>query len=321
MKLLSSILCSVALVAWSDSGLARDIIHDAEYYVLEAQNGAKWRSDDEAINTKLAEIRAANGGRPPNIVYILLDDVGFGEMGTPGLSVSRGYSTPNIDRIAREGMSLERMYTEPTCTPTRVAFMTGRHPVRTGTTEAKVTLAGDGLAAREVTLAEVLHDAGYNTSHVGKWHLGDIVESFPNEQGFLHAEFPVHQQAQLGIIHIDAELADVTRGVDPDRQKQTFTLDRTFVSDPSKMVTGVEIRDGKLYEVDLKPGEKWTQQKYREMNERYQRNALSQLRLLAGQDKPFFLNYWPLFPITYVPDDIKEPRTLNGGTTAESIVV
>jgi arylsulfatase len=217
-------------------------------------------------------------------------------------------------------MSLERVYTEPTCTPTRVAFMTGRHPVRTGTTEAKVTLAGDGLAAREVTLAEVLREAGYNTSHVGKWHLGDIAQAFPHNQGFAHAEFPIHQQAQLGIIHIDAENADVTRGVDPDKQLQTFTLDRTFVSDPSKMVTGVELRDGKLHEVDLEPGEKWSQQKYRDMNERYQRSALAQLQLLAAQDEPFFLNYWPLFPITYTPTDIEEPRTLNGGTTAESLV-
>jgi arylsulfatase len=129
-----------------------------------------------------------------------------------------------------------------------------------------------------VTLAEVLSEAGYNTSHVGKWHLGDIAEAFPNNQGFDHSEFPVHQQAQLAIIHVDAENADVTRGVDFEKQLQTFTLDRNFVPDPSKMVTGVEVRDGKLVEVDLEPGEKWTQKKYREMNERYQRNAISQLR-------------------------------------------
>jgi arylsulfatase len=198
--------------------------------------------------------------------------------------------------------------------------MTGRHPVRTGTTEAKVTLAGDGLAGRELTLAEVLSEAGYNTSHVGKWHLGDIAEAFPNNQGFDHSEFPVHQQAQLAIIHADAENVDVTRGVDFEKQLQTFTLDRNFVPDPSKMVTGVEVHDGKLVEVDLEPGEKWTQKKYREMNERYQRNAISQLRKLAGQNEPFFLNYWPLYPITYVPSDVKEVSTLNGGTTAESIV-
>jgi arylsulfatase len=86
------------------------------------------------------------------------------------------------------------------------------------------------------------------------------------------------------------------------------------------MVTGVELRNGKLYEVDLKSGEAWTQKKYREMNERYQRNALSQLRSLAKQDKPFFLNYWPLFPLTFVQENIPEFKTLNGGTIASSIV-
>jgi arylsulfatase len=299
---------------------AQGIAHDAEHYILAAQNGERWAADDRAIDERLAALRQANGGKPPNIVYILLDDIGYGEIGTPGLTPSRGYSTPNIDAFARQGLTLGRMYSEPSCTPTRVAMMTGRLPVRTGTTEAKATIAGDGLAAEEVTLAEVLREAGYYTSHVGKWHMGDIKQAYASEQGFMHAEFPIHQQGQLAIMHGDATAADVIRGSDPSTQLQTFTLDNTFVANPSHMVTGVEVRDGKLYEVDLKVGEKWTQKKYREMNERYQRNALEQLRTLAKQDQPFFLNYWPLFPLTFVPSDIGEPRTLNGGTVAESIV-
>jgi len=314
---LMSVLCTGAVFMQAK---AKEIVHDAEYYILEAQNRDKWAADDEAITSRLAEIRARNGGRPPNIVYILLDDVGFGELGMPDLSVIRGYETPHIDAFARQALSLQRMYSEPSCTPTRVAMMTGRYPSRTGLTEAKATLAGEGLAAEEITLAEILRDAGYNTSHVGKWHMGDIEQAYANNQGFMHAEFPIHQQGQLAIMHIDAENADVIRGVDPDGQAQTFTLDATFVADPSHMVTGVEFRDGKLYEVDLKPGEKWTQQKYREMNERYQRNALEQLRTLAGQDTPFFLNYWPLFPLTFTRTDVSEFKTLNGGSIAESIV-
>ena len=311
----------VLLLALAVPVVAADIVHDAEYYILNAQNGEKWAADDRAIDDRLAEIRKANGGKRPNIVYILLDDIGFGEIGTPGLTPSRGYSTPNIDAIARQGLTFGRMYTEPSCTPTRVAMMTGRLPVRTGTTEAKATIAGDGLArAEEVTLAEILREAGYFTSHVGKWHLGDIRQAYASEQGFMHAEFPIHQQGQLAIMHGDAAQADVIRGSDPTTQLQTHTLDRTFVANSSHMVTGVEVRDGKLYEVDLKPGEIWTQKKYREMNERYQRNALEQLRTLAKQDQPFFLNYWPLFPLTFVPADIGAPRTLNGGTVAESIV-
>lgn len=299
---------------------SQDIIHDAEYAIIKAQNGEQWIKDDQAIDSMLADIREKNAGKPPNIVYILLDDVGFGEIGMDNLSVIRGYKTPNMSSLADEGLSLNRMYTEPSCTPTRVAMMTGRYPTRTGLTEAKATLAGDGLAAEEVTLAEVLRDAGYYTSHVGKWHLGDIEQAYASNQGFMHAEFPIHQQGQLAIMGRDMEDADIIRGVDVNRQSQTFTLDKLFTPDPAHMVTGVELLDGKLYEVEMESGEAWTQQKYREMNERYQRNALDQIRTLAKQDKPFFLNYWPLFPLSFVQEHRSQYNTLNGGTMADILV-
>ncbi len=296
------------------------IIHDAEYSIIEAQNGTQWKKDDKQIDAKLAEIRNKNGGKAPNIVYILLDDVGFGEIGMDNLSVIRGYKTPNMSNLSKEGISLNRMYTEPSCTPTRVAMMTGRYPIRTGVMEAKATIAGDGLPAEEVTIAEVLRDAGYNTSHVGKWHMGDINQAYASSQGFMHAEFPIHQQGQLAIMGRDMEDADIIRGVDTSRAGQRYTLDKQFTPDPAHMVTGVELRDGKLYEVDLKAGEAWTQKKYREMNERYQRNALDQLRKLAKQDKPFFLNYWPLFPLSFVQEHNSKYNTLNAGTMADILV-
>jgi arylsulfatase len=314
-------LCTVVgMAAMGATPASAQIVHDAEYSILQAQNGQQWAKDDRAVEARLAEIREANGGNRPNIVYILLDDVGYGEIGTPDLTPSRGYSTPHIDALSRQGLTFYRMYTEPSCTPTRVAMMTGRYPVRTGTTEAKATLAGDGLNSDEVTIAEILREAGYYTSHVGKWHLGDIEQAYASNQGFMHAEFPIHQQGQLTIMTPEAVEADVIRGSDPTTQLQTYTLDQTFVTNPSHMVTGVEVRDGKLYEVDLKAGEIWTEKKYREMNERYQRNAIARLRELAAQDKPFFLNYWPLYPITFVPSEIKKVRTLNGGSMVESIV-
>jgi arylsulfatase len=192
----------------------------------------------------------------PNVIIIMADDIGFECYSHKG---STFYSTPNIDALSRQGLTFYRMYTEPSCTPTRVAMMTGRYPIRTGTTEAKATLAGDGLSGDEVTIAEILRDAGYYTSHVGKWHLGDIEQAYASNQGFMHAEFPIHQQGQLAIMSPEAVEADVIRGSDPTTQLQTYTKDPTFVTNPSHMVTGVEVRDGKLYEVDLKAGEIWTQ--------------------------------------------------------------
>ena len=212
----TSILISLLLttIACEASEKSAKIVHDAEYLILEAQNGEQWASDDKAVDAKLAELRKKNGGKPPNIIYILLDDVGFGEIGMDELSVIRGYKTPNLTALAKQGLSLQRMYTEPSCTPTRIAMMTGRYPTRTGLSEAKATVAGEGLSGEEITLAEVLRDSGYYTSHVGKWHMGDIEQAYASNQGFMHAEFPIHQQGQLALMGTDMEDADVIRGVD-----------------------------------------------------------------------------------------------------------
>jgi hypothetical protein len=138
---------------------AAELIHDAEHNILAAQHAERWANEDKEIDAKLAEIRKNNGGKSPNIVYILLDDLGFGEIGMPNLDVIRGYSTPRISQFADEGLSLQRMYTEPSCTPTRVAMMTGRYAARTGTAEAKATVAGAGqLALPEGTSAAVLRE-------------------------------------------------------------------------------------------------------------------------------------------------------------------
>ena len=312
-------LLTTCLIATA-SHAAKPIIHDAEFTILERQNAKAWAADDKAIDEKLAVIRKKNGGKPPNIVYILLDDVGFGEIGMDQLSVIRGYKTPNMTALAKEGLSLQRMYSEPSCTPTRVAMMTGRYPTRTGLTEAKTTLSGEGLSGEEVTLAEVLKDAGYNTSHIGKWHMGEIEQAYASNQGFMHAEFPIHQQAQLALMGMDSVDADIIRGVDAAREEQSYTLDKQFSVKAADMVVGVELRDGKLYEVNIEAGENWTQKKYREMNELYQKNALNQLRTLAKQDKPFYLNYWPMFPLSFVQEHKSQYNTLNGGTMADSLV-
>ena len=96
------------LLAATLSGLATatEIIHDGEFNYIKAQHAKAWAEQDKRVDAKLAEIREANGGNPPNILYILVDDVGFGDFGIPELNYVRGTSTPNINTLADQGLSL-----------------------------------------------------------------------------------------------------------------------------------------------------------------------------------------------------------------------
>jgi arylsulfatase A-like enzyme len=312
---MSASMCAIILS--SNLQAAGQIIHDGEYNFLEATHGEKWAKQDKEIDAKLAEIRENNGGKRPNILYILIDDVSFGQMGNRAMNYVTGIKTPRINELAGQGMSLMRMYTEPSCTPTRAAMLTGRHPVRSGLKEVKVALVGEGLPKEEVTIAEILSEAGYNTSHVGKWHQGDIEESYPHNQGFDYAAFPVHQQVQLSLMTKEGAQSNNLLGWHHKTQSGEFAIDKRFK--PYGLVTGLEAKKGgKAREVDLKPGEEWTQAHYIKMNERYQHQTLEQLQSLAKQDKPFFLQYWPLWPLNFVHDG-EQNKSLNGGFHAEKL--
>lgn len=305
----------LAFPAWAQQA---PIAHDAEYYILEAQHSEQWAQDDAEVDARLEAFRKTNGGKPPNILYILVDDIGFGDMGIPELNAVRGISTPNINALSDEGMRMVRMYTEPSCTPTRVAFSTGRYPVRMGMGDTTVDIAGFGLPANEVTLAEVLSEAGYNTSHVGKWHMGDIAESWAMNQGFDFAAHPIHQQGQLTIYNDDAIREQVSVGISD--YDERFTLDQLFRPDASAMVLGIEgTKGGPIREVDMKPGERFGAKKYDEMNDRYQRQTLEQLGALAAQDEPFFLQYWPLIPLDNTRTGRDGPESPNGGLYADKL--
>ena len=311
------IILSAGVISMSTLA-ASPIVHDGEYYFVETQYRDQWAAQDKNIETKLAQLREANGGKRPNILYVLIDDVSFGQMGKPALNDVMGISTPRINAFARQGVSLNRMYTEPSCTPTRAALLTGRHPVRTGIKEVKVALVGEGLGANEVTIAEVLKEAGYNTAHIGKWHQGDIEEAYPHNQGFDYAVFPAHQQVQLALMSPESAKANNMLGWWHGTQNGEMALDRKFK--PSGLVTGLEARKGGLArEVDLKPGEEWTQAHYERMNERYQRQTIEQLRELAGKEQPFYLQYWPLYPLNFVHSG--EALSRNGGFMADKLEV
>ena len=276
---------------------AQNIQHDAEHYVLLHQYADQWAAEDVEVDRRLAEIRERNGGRPPNIVYILIDDMGFGEFGMPELSRIRGVPTPSLDKLAQQGMTFTRFYAENICTSTRVAFMTGRYAVRTGMELTKVTPPeGVGFKDREVTIAELLSDAGYATHHVGKWHMGDIKEAYPTNQGFDYASFPMHNQVSYSFITRDAEIYGRTTSWTPVTVDPNYGLDKTFrLYDWVTQVEGT--RGGMLREWGIEPGEQPDIEFYKRVNERFQEQALESLRTLASGDKPFFLNYWPQIPV------------------------
>ncbi len=145
------------------------------------------------IATALLLISADSNAAPPNIVVILADDMGWMDLGCYGADL---HETPNIDRLASEGMRFTNAYAMPVCSPTRAALMTGRHAARVHITIwAEGSLSGPknrrllqadslhNLPHTETTLAKHLQDAGYLTALIGKWHLGDA-DHYPETHGF-----------------------------------------------------------------------------------------------------------------------------------------
>ena len=120
----------------------------------------------------------------PNIVFILTDNMGFGEPGVYGGGELRGAPTPSIDQLAGEGLRLTNFNVEAQCTPTRSAMMTGRFPIRSGTHSIPLGRQTEGLVQWEKTIAKQLSEVGYATGHFGKWHLGSVNGRLPNDQGF-----------------------------------------------------------------------------------------------------------------------------------------
>jgi arylsulfatase A-like enzyme len=125
---------------------------------------------------------AVGGGlraAPPNVVFVLTDDQGYGDMSCHG---NPNLKTPNIDRLHDEGVRFTDFHVSPTCAPTRAALMTGRHEFKSGVTHT--ILERERLALSAVTLPQVLKAAGYTTGIFGKWHLGDEAAYRPDKRGF-----------------------------------------------------------------------------------------------------------------------------------------
>ena len=280
-----------------------EIVHDAEYYILEAQNGEKWKAEDVELDKKLADMRKKYG-QPPNIIHIMWDDQSFGDCGIPAIQKIRGYETPHINRLAEEGIMFTRMYTEVGCTPSRAAIMTGRHAIRSGMYHIGFPVESAGMRAEEVTTAEVLSKAGYATAFYGKWHLGDIEQAWPHIQGFDETLFAIYNQI-ASIENVKGEAANATMGLKEEMLvEDPYKLDNTF--SPKGYVFYVEGQKGE-------DGREWggtTHEDYMAFDPECKKRTMDFIRTNAKNKKPFFAAYWPL-DFSFIPNPQK--RTISRG--------
>lgn len=219
-KLLLGLLVAVlaaGVLAWFNRGalLTALVLNRAQANKMEVgpHQPVTWQTGPTRADTPLAE-------RPPNIVFILLDDFGYNDLSAFGGGVAGGQvPTPNIDRLAAQGAVFSQAYSGTgTCAPSRAMLMTGRYPTRTGfeftptpdgmsrvistiantmnrghipkirpnpdASEHALPYEDQGLPGSEITIAELLQEQDYHTVHIGKWHLGRRADFLPNAQGF-----------------------------------------------------------------------------------------------------------------------------------------
>lgn len=214
----------------------------------------------------------------PNVVLILADNLGWGELGCYGGGALVGAPTPRIDGLAAEGLRLQNFNVESDCVPTRSALMTGRHPIRTGCLQAVPAGFPQGLAPYEKTLAECLKEQGYATAHHGKWHLGDVQGRYPSDRGF---------DEWFGIPRTSDETQFTTSpGFSPDVAELPYIM---------KGVAGQESENVQIYDIVAR----------RLIDEMLIDKSKNWLNRQVGKKTPFFL-YHPLihmhFPTLPHPD-------------------
>lgn len=286
-KILTPLAALPLLGAGAAATLAKDMVHDSEYYVLAAQHGDEWAAEDKTLDQKIAALKSKYG-TPPNLIHVMWDDTAFGDVGMPGIQRIRGFETPRLNQMAQEGIMFTRMYTEVGCTPSRAAAVTGRMAVRSGMYNIGMLLESHGMSAKEVTMAEVLSKAGYATAFHGKWHLGDIEESYPNKQGFDEAFFTGYNQI-LSLNTVQAEQGNGSLGLMEDiLPEDPFQLDKTFITK-----AWVQVAEG------TKGGEtlQWrdnTLETYEAIDPEAQKRTLEFIERNAKAKKPFYVAHWPM---------------------------
>ena len=204
----------------------------------------------------------------PNVVLMLADNVGWGDIGAYGGGDMRGMPTPRIDSIAAQGLQLTQFLVETGCTPSRAALMLGRYPVRAGLGTIIIGGTPNTLQEDEYTLAEMFKSRGYATGMVGKWHLGSEEQSWPTRQGFDEYHVGVIETSDSTLYRGHMERAGVAEA----------TISKTVPMIYESDATGA-LRAVREYTVD-----------YRRQVEGDIANASVEfIRERANSDKPFFL--------------------------------
>lgn len=226
---------------------------------------------------KLAALQATTG-KHPNILWLVVDDMGYGDPGVYGGGATIGAATPNMDRLANNGLKLTGVYSQPTCTPTRSAMMTGRLPARTGLT--RPILAGDVVKKNpwegESSIAKILSDSGYYTVLTGKWHTGELKGMRPHEVGF--DEFQGYYASQKEL----TQLVDSRRYPDlvlnPERAAKFKEA-----SGKIDMYHGLKGGEEKIVEKTT------SIEQFAEVDHTLAQFTINKIMELAGGDKPFFI--------------------------------
>ena len=226
-----------------------------------------------AAAAKLAALRNRSG-RPPNILILMVDDLGYGDVGAYGGGEALGAPTPHIDRLAREGLKLTSTYAQPTCTPTRAAINTGRLPVRSGLLRPSL-LNDTADVSSELLAAKLLSQAGYVTGLSGKWHLGEKEGSRPWQVGF--DEF----EGFLGVVNAYQE----EHPSDPDVANDPELLEQLHAMPGSRdLWRATKIGGGKSLGKINWENSRDLDQKFADFSEDFIRRA-------ARQGKPFYLSH------------------------------
>jgi len=176
---------------------------------------------------------SSNEQTKPNIIIFFTDDQGYADVGSFG---AKGFETPNIDGLAKEGIRFTNFYVPATvCTPSRAALLTGKYPKRVGLHEGVISpYSTNGLAPEEFTMAEMLKEQGYSTSIIGKWHLGHEEKFMPNNQGFdsyygvpysndMDNHFYQHNNFQSPPLPFYRDKIKIAEGLDQDQLTKMFT--------------------------------------------------------------------------------------------------